>query len=77
MMKRRERQSPSHYTVGGVEPLTVIKAWGLGFLLGNVIKYICRAGRKASTTEIEDINKAIDYLILYRQELEARSVDNR
>jgi hypothetical protein len=39
---------PSHY--GGDTPyeaIKVIEAWGLGFCLGNTVKYISRAGKKA------------------------------
>lgn len=40
---------PEHY--GGkdnpYEAIKVIEAWGLGFCLGNAVKYISRAGKKA------------------------------
>ena len=55
---------PSHY--GGkdnvYEAIKVVEAWELGFCLGNVIKYISRAGKKDSTKELEDLNKALWYL---------------
>lgn len=35
---------------------------GLGFRLGNAIKYIARAGKKSPDTYIQDLTKAIDYL---------------
>ena len=60
---------PSHY--GGdttYEAIKVIEAWGLGFHLGNSIKYICRAGRKAN--ELEDLKKAAWYLDRYIKGLE-------
>lgn len=54
---------PSHY--GGpespYEAIKVIEAWGLGFALGNAVKYICRAGRK-TRRPIEDLKKARWYL---------------
>lgn len=34
----------------------------LSFNLGNVIKYICRAGRKEGNDAVTDLNKAMDYL---------------
>lgn len=34
----------------------------LTFNLGNVVKYVCRAGRKDATKKIEDLEKAMDYL---------------
>jgi len=54
---------PAHY--GGAdnpyETIRVIEAWGLGFHLGNVVKYISRAGKKNSYTQ-EDLMKARWYL---------------
>jgi len=56
---------PSHY--GGkdsvYEVFNVLEAWGLDedFYLGNVIKYIVRAGKKTSTKK-EDLQKALVYL---------------
>jgi hypothetical protein len=44
----------------GVEAITVIEAWGLNFNLGNVIKYVSRAGHKVD--HIEDLEKALWYL---------------
>ena len=44
------------------EVIKVIEAWGLGFKLGNAIKYIGRAGKKDSKTLIKDLKKAVFYL---------------
>jgi hypothetical protein len=53
---------PPHY--GGesnpYEAIKVIEAWQLGFCLGNVVKYISRAGRKG--VAVEDLKKARWYL---------------
>lgn len=51
---------PPHYTAGKFECIDVILDWRLGFLLGNVLKYICRADKKGS--ELEDLQKARWYL---------------
>lgn len=55
---------PLHY--GGAdnpyEAIKVIEAWGLGFCLGNTVKYISRAGKKAGATLLEDLKKALWYL---------------
>lgn len=53
---------PDHYSTEDptYEPIKVIEAWGLDFSLGNVLKYIARAGRKGDT--LEDLNKAMWYL---------------
>jgi len=46
------------------EPIKVIRAWDLGFELGNAVKYIGRAGIKTEDPT-EDIKKAITYLKMY------------
>ena len=60
---------PAHY--GGAdnpyEAIKVIEAWGLGFCLGNVVKYISRAEKKGTT--VEDLRKAAWYL--------QREIENR
>lgn len=54
---------PSHYGGDTVyEVIKVIKAWKLGFSLGNAVKYIARAGRKDPAKTIEDLKKAIFYI---------------
>lgn len=49
-----------YYKHGDIECIDVIREWGLDFNLGNVLKYICRAGYKGS--ELEDLIKAKTYL---------------
>lgn len=53
---------PSHY--GGAdnpyEAIKVVEAWDLNFCLGNVVKYISRAGKKGDA--LEDLKKARWYL---------------
>jgi hypothetical protein len=53
---------PSHYGGEGnpYEAIKVIEAWDLGFNLGNVVKYLSRAGKKGNT--LEDLLKAAWYL---------------
>jgi hypothetical protein len=57
---------PEHY--GGAdstyEVFKVLEAWGLDkdFYLGNVIKYVARAGKKNSAKYKEDLQKALVYL---------------
>lgn len=55
---------PPHY--GGkdnpYEAIKVIEAWELDFCLGNVVKYISRAGKKNKDKELEDLLKAQWYL---------------
>lgn len=58
--------NPAHYKDGGVETIDFIEAKGLGFNLGNVVKYISRAGKKGN--KLEDLKKAQWYL--------AREIEN-
>jgi hypothetical protein len=51
---------PAHYTYSEIEPIDAIEAWGLGFHLGNVVKYLARAGHKGN--RLEDLRKAAWYL---------------
>ncbi len=64
---------PAHY--GGeqntYEAIKVIEAWQLDFCLGNVVKYISRAGKKES--EIQDLEKAAWYLNRKIQQLKKLS----
>jgi hypothetical protein len=56
---------PSHYKPGDpYEVFNVLEAWGLDkdFYLGNVLKYISRAGKKDPTKTKEDLEKALVYL---------------
>lgn len=50
----------AHYSGWAVDEF--IEAQGLGFRLGNVVKYVARAGKKDQTKEIEDLEKARAYL---------------
>jgi hypothetical protein len=59
--------SPSHYTSGGIEAIDYIKAklgqdGCIAYCLGNVIKYVSRAGKKDIQAELEDLKKAQWYL---------------
>jgi hypothetical protein len=57
---------PSHYhAAGGHEAIDVIESWGLGFCLGNAVKYICRAGLKPGVNVLEDLRKAVWYIERY------------
>jgi hypothetical protein len=51
---------PAHYKVGGIETIDFIEAKGLGYHLGNVVKYIARADTKGNREE--DLLKARWYL---------------
>lgn len=73
-MSREMINHPDHY--GGkdnpYEAIKIIEALGLGFHLGNVFKYISRAGKKIDTMGldeqaalIKDLKKAKWYLDRY------------
>ena len=53
-------EHPPHYNFGKFEVIDVLVDWKMDFLLGNVIKYVARAGRKGSKSE--DLKKARVYL---------------
>ena len=44
------------------EAIKIIEAWELNFSLGNVVKYISRAGKKSPENTVEDLRKALWYL---------------
>lgn len=63
--------SPSHYTKGKIETIDFIEATGLGFHLGNAVKYLSRAGLKGNL--VEDLKKARRYV----QRAMSRNVESR
>lgn len=61
MQEYNSISAPEHYIKGRkYEPRKVIDDWKLNFNLGNVVKYISRAGRKDSI--LQDLEKARQYL---------------
>ena len=58
---------PSHYNRGKIEVIDFIEDQGLSFHLGNVIKYVARAGSKGD--KLEDLKKAQWYLDRYINEV--------
>ena len=61
-------ERPKHYTDGNIEVIDFIEDKKLGFCLGNVVKYVARAGKKKDAKlsdeekELEDLKKALWYL---------------
>lgn len=53
--------TPPHYQ-GTTQPIDLINAQDLNFNLGNVVKYVCRAGKKEGENTLSDLEKAKDYL---------------
>jgi hypothetical protein len=56
------KYAPTHYQSGVIEVWDFIADQKLDYFLGNVCKYICRAGKKAGEDEIDDLLKAKAYL---------------
>lgn len=54
----RKQEGGNHYKDMKIQPVEFIAANNLGFLEGNVVKYICRHHAKNGA---EDIKKAIHY----------------
>lgn len=68
--------NPSHYRdLGLYSALHVVERWGLGFHLGQAVKYIQRAGKKQSESEITDLKKAVWYIQRYIYKLDSNEFD--
>ena len=59
---------PKYYRRGNIQVWDFVREQELNFHLGNVIKYVCRAGHKYD--DIDDLEKAIHYL---KNEVEFRT----
>ena len=53
----------NHYSEMKIQPVEFIVANGLGFLEGNVIKYICRYKSKNGLQDLEKARHYLDMLI--------------
>lgn len=58
-------EKPLHYNQGAIEVIDALEDWKLGFHLGNVVKYVARAGYKDPAKGLEDLKKASWYLTRY------------
>jgi len=55
---------PEHYVAaGGIEPFDFINSNGLGYAVGNIIKYVFRYSRKNGVVDLEKARWYIDRLI--------------
>lgn len=63
---------PKHYNAGNIEVIEFIEDQKLSFHLGNVVKYIARAGKKEGETDLDALRKAQWYLNRYISFLEER-----
>ena len=54
--------SPDHYRQGSIEVWDFIIDQQLGYLEGNIVKYISRAGKKDNESRLDDLLKAQAYI---------------
>ena len=59
--KMNNQNTPKHYQ-GTIQPIDLINAQNLNFNLGNVVKYVCRAGKKQGENVLSDLDKAKNYI---------------
>ena len=59
--KKNNQNTPKHYQ-GTIQPIDLINAQDLNFNLGNVVKYVCRAGKKKGENVLSDLEKAQNYI---------------
>ena len=53
---------PNHYKSGGFDVISFCQIHEINFELGNVIKYVTRAGKKENNSELQDLLKAREFL---------------
>ena len=68
MAQTTNESGPEYYRRGTIQVWDFVRDQELNFHLGNVIKYVCRAGHKYD--DIDDLEKAIHYL---KNEVEFRT----
>lgn len=64
MTATKRQVGGKHYTDYKIQPIEFITSNNIGFIEGNVIKYVTRFRQKNG---IEDIDKAIHYLELLKE----------
>ena len=60
MAETTNETGPKYYRRGSIQVWDFVRDQELNFHLGNVIKYVCRAGHKYD--DLDDLEKAIHYL---------------
>ena len=61
MKQKNTTEGPANYQRGNIEVWDFKRDQSLNYHLGNVIKYICRAGYKDN--DLKDLKKAAHYLL--------------
>lgn len=54
--------NPNHYITEKMQVFDVIDAFDLDLYTGTAVKYLCRAGKKDPSKEVEDLKKSIRYI---------------
>ena len=58
----RSKTNPDHYQLGKIQTWDFIIDQDLDFVLGNVVKYVVRAGTKPGESRMDDLLKAQAYI---------------
>ena len=64
---------PSHYERYKIEPINFIMINDLSFWIGNIVKYVVRAGYKEGVDEVSDLLKARRYIDMRLNQLEGKN----
>ncbi len=56
------KADPAHYQLGKIQVWDFIIDQNLDFIMGNVVKYACRAGYKAEESRLDDLYKIEAYV---------------
>jgi len=51
---------PDYYQTKTFDVIDICKSYNLNFNKGNIVKYICRSGKKDN--ELKDLEKALEYI---------------
>lgn len=55
-------ESPTHYDGEKMSVIDITSAFNCNFNVGNILKYVLRAGKKPGEGHLEDLKKAKQYL---------------
>ena len=76
-MKKKSKKDPivqpSHYERYKIEPINFIMLNDLSFWIGNIVKYVVRAGYKEGVDEVTDLLKARRYIDMRLNQLEGKN----
>lgn len=74
--RKNDPVNPNHYKdLGEFSAVHIIPKWGLGFELGTALKYLQRAGKKDGEPEVQDLKKAIWYILRHIHLLDSNEPD--